>query len=176
MRLALSSNGSTRPANSAWGPSGPENQRSNSLRFFPAGFSRIPRRISATVIEEMNRSSSALFRHPRDQVFRWHWFDDIADDIGVEEAPAHRSTLRPRVTGRLRSRSAPTKGDRRNASRIPPFFGGSVEMVRRTAARIRAESGSLPASRFASDRIKSRSPSSPRTSNRAIPRCLRRFR
>jgi hypothetical protein len=47
------------PANNAWGPSGPENQRSNSLRFFPAGSSRIPRRISATVIEEINRSSSA---------------------------------------------------------------------------------------------------------------------
>jgi len=41
------------------GPSGLENQRSSSLRFFPAGFSSTPRRISATVIEEMNKSSSA---------------------------------------------------------------------------------------------------------------------
>ena len=53
---AFSSNGSTRPANSAGGPSGPENQRSNSLRYFPAGFFRIPRRISAIVSEEINRS------------------------------------------------------------------------------------------------------------------------
>ena len=45
-------------ANSAWGPSGPENQRSNSLRFLPAGFSSIPRRISAAVSAEINRSSS----------------------------------------------------------------------------------------------------------------------
>lgn len=55
---AFSSNGSTRPANSAGGPSGPENQRSNSLSFFPGGFSGIRRRISATVNEEINRSSS----------------------------------------------------------------------------------------------------------------------
>src|SRR5439155_8926448 len=58
-RPAFSSNGSARPANSACRPSGPENQRSYSLRFFPAGFSRIPRRISATVSEEINNSSSA---------------------------------------------------------------------------------------------------------------------
>ena len=49
----------------------------------------------------------------------------------------------PASTGRLRSRSAPTRGDRRNASRMPPFFGGSAESVRRTVARIRAESGSV---------------------------------
>ena len=58
-RPAFSSNGSTRPANSTCGPSGPENQRSNSLRFFPAGFSRIPRLISAIDSAEINRSSSA---------------------------------------------------------------------------------------------------------------------
>jgi hypothetical protein len=38
IKPAVSSNGSTRPANNACGPSGPENQRSNALRFFPAGF------------------------------------------------------------------------------------------------------------------------------------------
>jgi hypothetical protein len=65
-----------------------------------------------------------LFRHPRDQVFRWHWFCDIADDIGIEEALPQRSTLRPWVIGRSTSKSAPTKGDRRNAARTPPFFGG----------------------------------------------------
>src|SRR5450759_3852949 len=74
----------------------------------------------------------------------------MADDIGVEKAPAHRSTLRPGVSGRFRSRSAPTRGDRRNALRIPPFFDCSPEMVRRTVARIRAESGPSPASQLAS--------------------------
>src|ERR1035438_2986437 len=57
-RAAFSSNGRTRPANRACGPSGPANQRSSSLRFFPAGFSSNPRRISATVREVINRSSS----------------------------------------------------------------------------------------------------------------------
>jgi hypothetical protein len=36
-----------------------KNQRSNPLRFLPAGFSKIPRWISATVSEEINRFSSA---------------------------------------------------------------------------------------------------------------------
>jgi hypothetical protein len=118
----------------------------------------------------MNRSSSACSAIHATRSSDGVGLGDIADDIGVQEAHAHRSTLRPGVTGRLRSRSAPTKGDRRNASRITPFFGGSPAMLRRTAARIRAESGSPPKKRLASDRIKSRSPSSPRTSNRAIPR------
>src|ERR1017187_9964153 len=99
-----------------------------------------------------------LFRHPRDQPFRWRRFGDIADDIGVEEAPAHRSTLRPNVTGRLRSRSAPTRGDRRNALRIPPFFGSSPEMVRRTVARRRAESGPLRATGSTRDRRRAQEP------------------
>ena len=42
---ALSSNDSIRPAKSACGPSDPENQRSRMSRFFPRGFSRMPRRI-----------------------------------------------------------------------------------------------------------------------------------
>jgi hypothetical protein len=42
---------------------------------------------------------------------------------------------------RLRSGSAPARGDRRNAWRIPPFFDCSPAMVRRTVARIRGESG-----------------------------------
>jgi hypothetical protein len=40
IRPAVSSNGSTLPANKDIGPSGPASQRSNSLRFFPLGFSR----------------------------------------------------------------------------------------------------------------------------------------
>src|SRR5205814_1020028 len=87
-----------------------------------------------------------LLRHPRDQRLRWHRLGDVADDVGVEKAPTHRSTLRPGVSGRFRSRSALTRGDRRNALRIPPFFDWSPEMVRRMAARIRAESGPSPES------------------------------
>jgi hypothetical protein len=54
--------------------------------------------------------------------------------------------------------------------------GCSPELIRRTPARRRAESGPSPARHFARDRINSRSASRPRTSNRAIPRWLRRFR
>ena len=57
-RAARSSNGNTRPANRACGPSGPENHASSRLRLAPLGRSRMPRRISATVRAEMNRSSS----------------------------------------------------------------------------------------------------------------------
>src|ERR1035437_1099457 len=117
-----------------------------------------------------------LFSHPRDERGRRRRFGDIADDICVEKVAAHRSTLRPATTGRVRVRSAPTRGYRRNALRMPPFLRGSPETVRRTVARIRTDSGPLSASRRASDRISSRSVLSPRTSNRAIPRWLRRFR
>src|SRR5262249_37993292 len=114
-----------------------------------------------------------LTSHPRNQRFRWRRLGGIADDISVEKVAAHRPTLRSAVTGRSRLRSAPTRGDRRNALIMPPLLGGSPEMVRRTAARIRADSGLSSASRFASDRISSRSAPSPRTSKRAIPRLLR---
>lgn len=60
---ALSSNDSTRPANRACGPSVPLNHASRTSRFLPRGFSRIPRRISATVSEAMNRSSSRCSAH-----------------------------------------------------------------------------------------------------------------
>jgi hypothetical protein len=45
---ALSSNDRMRPANSACGRSDPENHLSRTSRFLPRGFSRMPRRISAT--------------------------------------------------------------------------------------------------------------------------------
>src|ERR1700692_1352427 len=57
-RAAFSAKGSTRPAKSACGPSGPANQASSAARFFPAGFSSNPRRISPTVSAETNRSLS----------------------------------------------------------------------------------------------------------------------
>jgi len=47
-----------RPAQSAWGLSGPEGHWSSASRFLPRGFSKIPRRISARLSEAMNESSS----------------------------------------------------------------------------------------------------------------------
>jgi len=58
MSAASSSKANTRPRKSAWGPSGPLNHSSSSLRFFPDGFSKMPRYISARLKEQMNRSSS----------------------------------------------------------------------------------------------------------------------
>lgn len=55
---AFSSNGNILPLNSDCGPSGPANQASNRSRFLPFGLSNMPRRISATVREEMNKSPS----------------------------------------------------------------------------------------------------------------------
>ncbi len=57
-RAAFSSKGRMRPANKDTGPSGPANQVAMSRRCLPAGFSRIPRCISAMVSEDMKRSSS----------------------------------------------------------------------------------------------------------------------
>ena len=170
IRPARSSNGSTRPAKSAEGPSGPENQASSWSRFRPAGFSNAPRRISATVSEAMNQILVDLFRHPSHEQFRRSRLGDVADDVGVEEITAHSSTLRPGSKRRAGAISAPTRGERRSASRMPPFLGGSPPSVRLTAERSREASGPASARRRASDRIRSRSAWSPRTSNRAIPR------
>ena len=63
IRDAVSSKGKIRPAKSARGLSGPENQASSSVRFRPAGFSSTPRRISARVRAAMNRSVSACSFH-----------------------------------------------------------------------------------------------------------------
>ena len=172
IRPALSSNGSTRPAKSTDGPSGPENQASSWSRFRPAGFSRIPHRISATVSEAI----VDLFSHPGQQRFRRRQLCDVTDDVGIKEITDHSSTLRPDSNRRTGATSAPTRGERRSAWRMPPFLGGSPEIVWLTTARSREASGPSSAKRRASDRMRSRSPSSPRTSNRAIPRLWRRFR
>src|SRR4029077_17809172 len=58
MSAASSLKANTRPRKSAWGPSGPLNHSSSSLRFFPDGFSKMPRYISPRLKEQMNRSSS----------------------------------------------------------------------------------------------------------------------
>ena len=176
IRPAFSSNGSTRPANRACGPSGPANQASNNVRFFPSGFSSNPRWISRDRQRGDEQVGVNLFRHPREKRRRWAGLCDIADDVGVEEIASHSSTLRPASRDRVRSRSASTSGERRNAARIPPLLGGSPAMVWLTAFRMRAASGSSSASRFASERIRSRSASRPSTSNRAMPRLTSRVR
>src|SRR5712671_704585 len=117
-----------------------------------------------------------LFSHPGQQRFRRRQLCDVADDVGIKEITAHSSTLRPVSNRRTGAMSAPTRGERRSASRMPPFLGGSPEIVWLTTARSREASGPSSAKRRASDRMRSRSPSSPRTSNRAIPRLRRRFR
>ncbi|GLK83483.1 hypothetical protein GCM10017653_15520 [Ancylobacter defluvii] len=58
MSATLSSKGRMRPANKARGHSDPENQVSSASRFLPRGSLRMPRRISATVGEAINKSSS----------------------------------------------------------------------------------------------------------------------
>jgi hypothetical protein len=48
--------------------------------------------------------------------------------------------LRPASRERVRSRPAPTRGERRNAARMPPFFGGSPvapDRVPRLVGRLR---------------------------------------
>ena len=64
-----------------------------------------------------------LLSHPRQQRLGWFRFGDVADDVGVEKISGHRSTLRPASNGRGGMTSAPTSGERRKASRIPPFRG-----------------------------------------------------
>src|SRR5260370_40776236 len=60
--------------------------------------------------------------HPGDERLRGTGFDDIADDVRVEEIPRHRATLRPLVTWRATTRSAPTRGERRNAGEYAALF------------------------------------------------------
>src|SRR5262249_22608178 len=67
---------------------------------------------------------NALSRHPGEERFGWLRFDDVVDDVGIEKIARHRSTLRPCSRGRVRSRSAPTSGERRSAARMPPDLGG----------------------------------------------------
>src|SRR5664280_215147 len=57
----------------------------------------------------------------------------------------HPRDLRLVAGERPSASSAPTRGDRRRASRVPPFFGWSRATVARAAARLRAESGASPA-------------------------------
>ncbi len=72
--------------------------------------------------------------------------------------------------------SAPTRGERRRASRIPPFRTDSPAMHRLTTDRRRSASGPSSAKHFATDRISSRSALRPSTSKRAMPRSARRLR
>jgi len=90
---------------------------SRALRFFPFGFSKMSRRISAMV------SVIALFTHPTEQRFRRLWLDHLLDHVSVEKVACHRSTVRPSSLGRRRSRSAPTRGERQSPARMPPAFG-----------------------------------------------------
>jgi hypothetical protein len=124
--------GRPRPANSAFGPSGPENHCSSCRRFFPDGFFENP---AADLRDRQGRDKEilvCLIGHPGHEGIRWLGFRNVADDIGIDQIPAHSSTVRLGTTGRLTSRSAPTRGERLTDFRIPPFFGGSPEVARFT--------------------------------------------
>jgi hypothetical protein len=109
-----------------------------------------------------------LLCHPFQELRGRNRFGDVADDVCVQEVPHQRSTFLPESNGRSILISAPTRGERRSAARIPPFRDTS-ETVRITSRRIRVASGSSCASLFARERIRLRSVSRPRTSNRARP-------
>ena len=168
-RPAFSSNDRTRPANSACGPSGPANQ----FRGCCASCPRLLQDASADFGDRKRGDEQIvvlLRAHPSQQRIRRLRLYDVADDIGIKKVACHRSTLRPSSRGRLRSRSAPTRGERRNAARIPPAFGGSPAtaccMVRRSCPA----SGPSSVNFRARDRSRLRSASSAWISNRAMPR------
>jgi len=111
-----------------------------------------------------------LRRHPDEQRLRRLWFDSVADNVGVEKIPRHRSTLRPASRGRVRSRSAPASGERRNAARMPPCLPDSPGTACCTVRRICPTSGPASTSLRASARSRSRSASKACSSNRTMPR------
>ena len=141
-----------RPANRARGPSGPAEPLIQSVTFFTV------RLLQDSTADFRNGQRGdeeviVLLRpHPSQQRFDGSCFDDIADDVGIKEVARHRSTLRPSSRGRLRSRSAPTRGERRNAARIPPAFGGSPATACRMVRR------SCPASGPSSVNFRARAP------------------
>lgn len=77
-----------------------------------------------------------LLRQPPQERFQRRGLGCLTNDIGVEEVASHRSASRPGVISRVRSRSAPTSGERRKAARMPPLWGASA-MLRCTSARSR---------------------------------------
>jgi hypothetical protein len=115
-----------------------------------------------------------LIHKPVGQQLRWHGLCGVAENVCVEQVTTHRSISLGLTTGRLRFRSA--RGQLRSMVRIPPFLRVSGAIFSRTDARISAACASFSASRRANVRTSSRSELSPRTSNRAMPRLLRRLR
>jgi len=116
-----------------------------------------------------------LVSQPFQHSLGWQRFRYLTDDVCVQQISRHRLTFLPATAGRSVIRSAPTRGERRRAARIPPFAGAS-QTISITSERILFASSSSCASFFARERIRSRSLSRPRTSNRATPLFLRRMR
>src|SRR5579875_1529514 len=115
-----------------------------------------------------------LVHQPVRERMRGRRLGGIAQDIRIEQIAAQRSIFRGFTAGRLRFRSA--MGQRRSAAYTPPFLCVSDAILLRTAVRISAASGLFSASRRAKARTSSRSESRPRTSKRARPSLLSRFR
>jgi len=97
-----------------------------SSRFFPG-----PAPYLGDVKDEMNRSSSACSAIQAISAFDGTRVGDITDDIGIEDVRS-QVNLRPCVTGRRMSRSAPTRGERRSAARY--------RLLRRSLAMVGAPS------------------------------------
>ena len=91
-------------------------------------------------------------------------FERFADDIRVEKVACHKSTSRSGTISRVRSKSAPTAGERRNAAQMPPRPGGPSETCFNISVRNRTASASSAARRLASFRTSSLSFVNPRTS------------
>ena len=107
-----------------------------------------------------------LFSHPGQQRFRRRRLCNVADNVGVEEITAHSSTLRPGSNRRTGAISAPTSGERRSASRMPPFLGGSPEIAWLTTALRRAWRSSDAWTAFSS--VPASSTPAPRSVDRMI--------
>jgi len=117
---AFSSNGKTRPENRIVAPpvSKPAFQLSailsrRTVQYSEPDFGNHQRGDKQILI--------VLLRHPGKQRLRWRRLGHVTDDVGIEQIASHRLTFRPAIRGRTRLRSAPTKGERRSAARMPPF-------------------------------------------------------
>jgi hypothetical protein len=96
------------------------------IRTFPTAYKlKAITGVSCTVIASRRCGAKT----PGQQRFRRRQPCDVADDVGVREITAHSSTLRPVSNGRTGAISAPTRGERRSASRMPPFLGASPEIA-----------------------------------------------
>ena len=134
----------------------------------------MPRRISATVSEAINRSSSRCAAIQPSSGSEGCGFTTLLM-ISCREDSVSQVDLSPLFTWAREVESGPHQSERRRAVRMPPDLGGSPVTAVFMAARTCSACPSS-ARRRASDRIKSRSNLSAMISKRVKPRCVRRAR